>query len=119
MRKRLPLLKAHWQPGVVRFSPGSAGPGIRMPPIARTIAQQLLDELLRRRKQEYVAPLYIGDLSSPRSATEGGRATGSRRAYEDRNGYLPPLLQHARLRRVARREPRSRRSRARRLRLPA
>jgi serine/threonine-protein kinase len=54
-------------------------------------AQQLLDELLRRRKQEYVAPLYIGDLY----AAIGDRERACdwfERAYEDRNGYLPPLL---------------------------
>jgi eukaryotic-like serine/threonine-protein kinase len=54
-------------------------------------AQQLLDELLRRRKQEYVAPLYVGDLY----AALGDRQQACdwlERAYEDRNGYLPSLL---------------------------
>ena len=54
-------------------------------------AQQLLDEMLRRRRQEYVAPLYLGELY----AALGDRAAACdwlERAYEDRNGYMPSSL---------------------------
>jgi predicted Zn-dependent protease len=51
-------------------------------------AQQLLDEMMRRRKQEYVAPLYLGELY----AALGERSTACdwlERAYDERNGYMP------------------------------
>ena len=54
-------------------------------------AQHLLDEMLRRRKQEYVAPLYLGELY----AALGDRSTACdwlERAYEERNGYMPSSL---------------------------
>jgi TolB-like protein len=54
-------------------------------------AKQLLDELLRRRKHEYVAPLYLGELY----AALGDRPQACdwlERAYEERNGYLPSTL---------------------------
>jgi tetratricopeptide (TPR) repeat protein len=54
-------------------------------------ARLLLDELMRRRKQEYVAPMWIGDLY----AALGDRPQTCdwlERAYDDRNGFLPSLL---------------------------
>jgi len=78
--------------------------------------RQLLDELLRRRQQEYVAPLYIGDLYAA-LGDRGQACDWLERAYEDRNGYLPPLLSTPAYD-VWRGEPRFD-ALARRLRLPA
>jgi eukaryotic-like serine/threonine-protein kinase len=54
-------------------------------------ARQLLDELLRRRSQDYVAPLYLGELCV--ALDDRQRACDwLEQAYEHRNGYMPSSL---------------------------